>query len=322
MMKLRPQKAVAASFIFCLLAVAPLASAKRITLNDTGLNRCIKEGAWTLDCEKSRQDAADGRDVSQPDSTDGWAGFSFRKVCRSGELSGEGACPDDPVQGGGPNDWACTHDNVTGLTWKMKTADDGKHGRLHYYTNKGEKYRDDPGDAAWLIESVNSESLCGAANWRLPNVVELQSIVNYGAPSGWIDRNFFPNNYSGNNWTSTGSFSDPRSAWTIYFLGSGQVSSIKRFDSRAGARLVHGRPGDLIVRTGIYSNGKPRFQPSDDGTEISDTMTGLVWRRCAEGTTWNNPMLACEGAALEFHWKEALHHAGANRKGADGAFQI
>jgi hypothetical protein len=317
-MRFPVHEAIAASFSICLMAISPSALAKRITLNDTGLTQCTKNGAWSSECDKSRQDAAYGRDASQLDPKDGWAGFSFRKVCRSGEMSGEGSCPEDPVQGDGPNDWACTYDNVTELVWEMKTADDGKHGRLHFYTNKGKKYRDDPGDAAWLIDSVNSESLCGATNWRLPNVVELQSIVNYGAgadnapPGGWVDQNFFPNNYSGENWTSTGNFSDPRSAWTVYFV-DGDVSFAKRFDSHKGARLVHSQAGEAAART--HASGKPRFIPSDDGTEITDTMTGLVWRRCAEGMTWDNVTLACEGTALQFTWKEALHHAGDNREG-------
>ncbi len=30
----------------------------------------------------------------------------------------------------------------------------------------------------------------------------------------------------------------------------------------------------------------PRYTPSPDGQEISDSKTGLVWRRCAEGMDW------------------------------------
>jgi hypothetical protein len=41
-----------------------------------------------------------------------------------------------------------------------------------------------------------------------------------------------------------------------------------------------------------------RYSFSDDGKEVTDSQTGLVWRRCAEGMTWNGA--TCAGEATNF----------------------
>jgi hypothetical protein len=84
-MKTRIHAAVVVLCAIAGAAVTPLTMAGRITLNDTGVTQCIDhQGNWSSECTKSRQDAADGRDVDYADPNDGVAGFSFRKVCRSG----------------------------------------------------------------------------------------------------------------------------------------------------------------------------------------------------------------------------------------------
>jgi hypothetical protein len=60
---------------------------------------------------------------------------------------------------------------------------------------------------------------------------------------------------------------------------------------------------------------KDRFVPSADGAEVTDTMTGLVWRRCAEGMTWDNDAQTCAGSGTRgFWWQDAMEYAKANRK--------
>lgn len=107
-------------------AAIPALGAGRVTLNDTGMNQCFDDQRnWSLKCAHSHQDADKGRDVHDADPGDGLAGFSFRKVCHSGQMAGEGDCPADPALGNGPNDWGCTYDNISQLAWEMKTADGG-----------------------------------------------------------------------------------------------------------------------------------------------------------------------------------------------------
>lgn len=303
--------------VLCAIAIGTATSsawARRITLNDTGMTQCVgHRGSWSPDCAKSGQDAASGRDVHYPDPDDGAAGFSFRKVCRSGQMAGEGSCPSDPVLGDGPDDWGCTYDNVTQLTWETKTDDDGIHRGLRFYTNQGHKSRNDPADAGWLVDATNTEALCGATNWRLPDGHELQSLVHYGrrAPgeSGpMIDLSFFPNSGS-RYWTRTTYVSDRTLAW---YLVAGDLE-IQERSRQALARLVHITPRSAMLRNTALA--KNRFIPSADGTEVTDTQTGLVWRRCTEGMEWNAATQSCDGAAIEFTWEPALDHARAQREG-------
>jgi len=316
---MRLHAAFAALCAVVVVATPPAAAwARRITLNDTGMTQCIDhQNEWSAECAKSHQDAAQGRDVHEADPRDGEAGFSFRKVCRSGEKAGEGSCPADPKLGDGPNDWGCVYDDVTQLTWEAKTADGGVHDYLRRFTNKGKRARDKPSDAAWLVDATNAEGLCGATNWRLPDELELQSLVDYGVGTpgrggAFIDRTFFINSFLSLTWTRTEYVRDSKRAWYVDFT-SGRVAAEQHFYPDASARLVHrtlssGLQGQVVLV-------KDRFISSSDGTEVTDRLTGLVWSRCSAGMTWNKRAQTCDGAASEFYWKDALDYARANREG-------
>lgn len=49
----------------------------------------------------------------------------------------------------------------------------------------------------------------------------------------------------------------------------------------------------------------PRYTPSPDGQEISDSKTGLVWRRCAEGMDWKAITCVNKAVFLNFFGAEA-----------------
>ncbi|ASM77457.1 hypothetical protein VITFI_CDS1679 [Vitreoscilla filiformis] len=51
-----------------------------------------------------------------------------------------------------------------------------------------------------------------------------------------------------------------------------------------------------------------RYRPSADGSEITDTQTGLTWQRCSVGQRWSGS--SCEGEAKIFTFGEALAQAG------------
>ncbi len=46
---------------------------------------------------------------------------------------------------------------------------------------------------------------------------------------------------------------------------------------------------------------------SFNGDEVADAASGLVWRRCAEGMSWNGS--TCTGSALNFNYEDALRRA-------------
>ncbi len=51
----------------------------------------------------------------------------------------------------------------------------------------------------------------------------------------------------------------------------------------------------------------PRFVPSASGEEVTDTQTGLIWRRCSEGQTWTGG--TCAGSFGTYTWDNVLAHA-------------
>ncbi|MEE9351931.1 MAG: DUF1566 domain-containing protein [Thiotrichaceae bacterium] len=163
------------------------------------------------------EDGSTGRDVTNNDDTNGFAGFDFTKIDALGGVATSG-------------NWSCVKDNVTGLIWEGKTTDGGLH-------DKNEKYTwYDPSTAATgfplatqsLIHSqgtnntcigfdsansstycntqayvnrVNTVGWCGASDWRLPTREELRSLLKMddmikedGNPA--IDTNYFPNTVS------------------------------------------------------------------------------------------------------------------------------
>lgn len=49
-----------------------------------------------------------------------------------------------------------------------------------------------------------------------------------------------------------------------------------------------------------------RYTYNSVGNEVTDTVTGLVWKRCVEGTTYSGG--TCAGTGPTFNWREALGH--------------
>jgi hypothetical protein len=97
-------------------------------------------------------------------------------------------------------------DQSTGLTWEVKSDDDGDRDKDNTYTWE---------QALAYCENLN---LGGHSDWRLPDLHELQSIVDYGNHYPAISLANFPNTpHDGSYWCST---TDPESnskAWRINF---------------------------------------------------------------------------------------------------------
>ena len=59
-----------------------------------------------------------------------------------------------------------------------------------------------------------------------------------------------------------------------------------------------------LAGTGLAAE---RFTPSADGQEVTDSRTGLIWRRCAEGMVWK--VKTCTGQAGFFNHADAAARA-------------
>lgn len=196
-------------------------------LNDTGITYCSNENANGVVCSSvasdsgayPRQDARYGRDAQNSagklakigaDSV----GFDYTKIGNNGTVLAASA-----LQGGNPGDWACTRDNVTGLIWEVKT-NSGLHYQSYTYSwyspsstsNGGAPGNLNKGtcsigscDTKNFIDTVNFGGLCGATDWRLPTVKELQGLSNYGAAGPAIDFSYFPNTPALPFWSGTAS---------------------------------------------------------------------------------------------------------------------
>lgn len=183
---------------------------------------CTSAAAIALN---SLQDGMVGRDVANNSDADGKAGFSYSVVPDPSGISGLNF----------PKT-ACVKDNITGLVWEGKPADGGYRDFRKTYTNYGDGRI---GDASAYVAAVNAAGLCGATDWLLPTVDELQGIVNYGvaAPGPSIDATWFPNTQRLSFLSSSPYVGDANNAWAVDFT-NGHVGYINRANYTLPVRLV------------------------------------------------------------------------------------
>ena len=195
-------------------------------------------------------------------------------------------------------------DNLTGLMW---AKDANLTGSMNW------------SDA---IDYANNLSLgsyeCGASyiDWRLPNVKELQSLIDFGnlgpaLPTG----HFFSNVLSSDYWTSTThAYDADASAWFVNMsysfnnevAGADKTWVLNVWPVRGGS-IESPSPVAQTGQTTSYANGDdgdfqkgvassdPRFTDNEDGT-VTDNLTGLMWAKDANLTSSMN-------------WSDAIDYA-------------
>ena len=165
--------------------------------------------------------------------------------------------------------WACVLDNRSGLIWEVKTDDGGAHDKDNYYSWGGKGVSDvalgwvenSPGnkypESRWngkgnryddwnkLVDSANSEQLCGFSDWRVPDLYQLASLVrchggsyqsldkgcsgSYQRPT--IDTDYFPNAKSSWYWSASPVAGNSNLAWHFFFdYGYDNGVSYRYFD--------------------------------------------------------------------------------------------
>ena len=55
------------------------------------------------------------------------------------------------------------------------------------------------------------------------------------------------------------------------------------------------------------AQAQSRYSYSTDGSEVTDSKTGLIWRRCSEGQSWGAG--TCSGTVASYTHEQALAHA-------------
>jgi hypothetical protein len=174
------------------------------------------------------------------------------------------ALPDTAVLGSGSNDWACTKDNKTGLTWEVKTDDGGLRDKDWYYSwyqpngdNGGSVgYTDttyttlncstkDNCNTYAYTNAVNAQGLCGKNDWRMPTKDELKTLVycsdgEYDADGSCINYEtvtnptinsvYFPNTQSF-YWSLSPDANGSSNAWYVYFANGGSGSINKYYNN-------------------------------------------------------------------------------------------
>lgn len=216
-------------------------------MNDTGKDLCdgfnyVASSEYNLSCNLDTtpsgdiiprsQDGHVGRDATAPSNQDGKAGFNFIK------LDSDGAALDKSS-----TDHRCVLDNVTKLTWEIKSATNPARFKEYTYswyqrdiennggvrgTINGGNCQETSCDTEAYIEYLNTTEHCGFNDWRLPEVMELESLKDYGQlppdSVGRIDNEYFNDIVEPEFWTNSPWQFIPSSAWYVDFNGGSGVN--------------------------------------------------------------------------------------------------
>lgn len=231
-------------------------------LNDSGIQFCGSgtDGNAAAPCtpDPDGQDARYGTDSAAAAGVRyklgaGNAGLDYTKISNVGD-----ALSDSAGLGSGDDDWACTRDNTTGLTWEVK-VDNVNHLRHKghtydwYFNPSPDGNTGSEGDTAQCGNSlggancntstfaaaVRTAQLCGHDDWRVPSVQELKSLVDHGRTDPAMDPSYFPETPFVPYWSSSPYAGNSSYAWYVVF-DDGMADRNRTRSRGLRVRLVRG----------------------------------------------------------------------------------
>jgi hypothetical protein len=209
----------------------------------------------------------------------------------------------------------CVTDNLTGLMW-------ARNANIPGYKPTWQGAVDYP---------LYMAALCGYADWRLPNVNELETLVNAGAASSafWLTKQGFTNVFEYPYWTSTTGAWFSNYKWAVGFLDGTVAWDFHTYpyymlpvrgDTKLPAKVwktgqtTQWRVGDdgSLLKGAAWPS--PRFTDNGNGT-VTDNLTGLSWTKDA-----NTPGPSTCGSLSGKNWQEALDYVKCLNKNAYSGF--
>ncbi|SPD76244.1 exported hypothetical protein [uncultured Desulfobacterium sp.] len=273
MQKMKKSKQILLMSVLLAVTWPFLAFAGEVSLPKTGQTTCYDESGNVIDCGSTGQDGDIQAGVDWPEP---------RFVD-----NGDGTVTD----------------HLTGLIW-LKNA--GCAGKMTW-------------DAAVTYSNSLASGTCGltdgsvAGDWRLPNIVELESLVNAERANSatWLNSQGFTNVQSSGYWSATTYAGNTGIAWVVY-MNHGDVNRYNKTFSpyyawpvrggqngpaqawQTGQKTSYAAGDDGDLEKGV-AWPDPRFTDNANGT-VTDNLTGLIWLKnatCAGYMTWNNALNFC-----------------------------
>ncbi|MFH1970871.1 MAG: DUF1566 domain-containing protein [Patescibacteria group bacterium] len=266
-----------------------------IKLPKTGQTKCYDPSGIEINCIGTGQDGDIQAGVPWPDPR-----FTIT-YCDT-----TGPCPDQNSDCDENASSDIITDNLTGLIWVR----DGNlpNGQINWYE---------------ALDYANNLILCGYSDWHLPNINELESLVNAGESdiATWLNIEGFNNVQADYYWASTfnptgsvawvvnmqigyvGALGDNNFLRYVLLSRGGQFSSPLYPSNiwRTGQQIIYAPGDDGDLKIGIPWPD-PRFTDHGDWT-VTDNLTGLMWTKdaYAPGPSSCNPN-------TNKTWQEALDH--------------
>ena len=151
-----------------------------------------------------------------------------------------------------------------------------------------------------------TSTFAGHTDWRLPNIAELQTIVEYANSELALNKTIFPTNLS--------DFPDP-----VHSVFRSASPVVDYADNAWYVSLYHGSNGyggnnvGFVVRLVRSGQSLPNdlttpyddFIDNQDGT-VTHKRTGLMWQRCSVGQIWTDSTCKWKREAGKYTYDQAL----------------